>query len=203
MSVDNSAAPEGRARELVAAAGDVFARQSVADTTVSDIVETAGVAKGTFYLYFDSKDEIINAVAERIAGGMVDAIEEAVGAATSGALAKFDALRETMVASARDPDHRELIEIYHRPENRAVHDRMAERITARLVPLLEDIIEQGIEEEVFAVEEPRRAAWFVLGGLHAFEKAFPDREEFAEALEDAFDLARRTLEYPDARSPDE
>ena len=37
---------------LVQAAYELFMKQGVGDTVVSDITERAGVAKGTFYLYF-------------------------------------------------------------------------------------------------------------------------------------------------------
>ena len=47
---------------LVQAAYELFMKQGVGDTVVSDITERAGVAKGTFYLYFRGKDDIVDAV---------------------------------------------------------------------------------------------------------------------------------------------
>jgi AcrR family transcriptional regulator len=44
--------------QLVAAAREVFSEKGYHDATVDDITRTAGVAKGTFYLYFDEKREI-------------------------------------------------------------------------------------------------------------------------------------------------
>lgn len=51
--------------ELAGAAARVFGERGVAGTAVSDIVKAAGVAQGTFYPYFDSKDDVLLAVAER------------------------------------------------------------------------------------------------------------------------------------------
>ena len=53
---------ESRRDALVDAAFEVFLEKGVASTAVDDIVEKAGVAKGTFYLYFESKEEVFNAV---------------------------------------------------------------------------------------------------------------------------------------------
>ena len=39
---------------------ELFTTKGLAKTTISDIVENAGVAKGTFYLYFKDKYEIMN-----------------------------------------------------------------------------------------------------------------------------------------------
>ncbi len=48
---------ERRRAELDAAAATAFAAKGVAGTAVSDIVSEAGAAKGTFYLYFATKDD--------------------------------------------------------------------------------------------------------------------------------------------------
>lgn len=45
---------------LFRTAFDLFTTKGTAKTTISDIVETAGVAKGTFYLYFKDKYDIRN-----------------------------------------------------------------------------------------------------------------------------------------------
>lgn len=54
-----------RAR-LVEAAREVFERDGYLDTKISDISKAAGVASGSFYTYFDSKDEIFAAVADEV-----------------------------------------------------------------------------------------------------------------------------------------
>lgn len=50
--------PENRRASILAAARRVFARQGYAETVVDDIAGRAGIAKGTLYLYFKSKEEI-------------------------------------------------------------------------------------------------------------------------------------------------
>ena len=45
---------------LYTTAFDLFTTKGIAKTTISDIVESAGVAKGTFYLYFKDKYDIRN-----------------------------------------------------------------------------------------------------------------------------------------------
>jgi AcrR family transcriptional regulator len=60
---------EKRARtraQLVAAANSLFASQAVESVTVDDVVREAGVAKGTFYVHFDSLEALIAAVAEEL-----------------------------------------------------------------------------------------------------------------------------------------
>jgi AcrR family transcriptional regulator len=48
-----------RRAQLVAAARDVFGQKGYHAATVDDITRAAGVAKGTFYLYFEEKREVL------------------------------------------------------------------------------------------------------------------------------------------------
>ena len=50
---------------LLDAAKEVFAEKGYHDTRVSDIVQRAGVAQGTFYLYFKNKKSIFNVLMEQ------------------------------------------------------------------------------------------------------------------------------------------
>lgn len=52
------AATEQRRCSILEAARAVFARQGYANTVVEDIATQAGIAKGTLYLYFPSKEQI-------------------------------------------------------------------------------------------------------------------------------------------------
>jgi len=54
----SSALRDERRAKLVTAARDVFGQKGYHAATVDDITRAAGVAKGTFYLYFDEKREV-------------------------------------------------------------------------------------------------------------------------------------------------
>ncbi|MEU6350687.1 helix-turn-helix domain-containing protein [Streptomyces sp. NPDC047072] len=56
---------------LVVAAREVFERDGFLDARISDIARTAGTASGSFYTYFDSKEEIFAAVVEQVQEEMV------------------------------------------------------------------------------------------------------------------------------------
>ena len=51
-----------RREELLRAATRVFARKGYRAASISDVIKAAGVARGTFYLYFRSKQDILFAV---------------------------------------------------------------------------------------------------------------------------------------------
>ena len=54
--------PEARPEELIAAALAVFGERGFRQTTLEEVAARAGVSKGTVYLYFSSKDDLLRAV---------------------------------------------------------------------------------------------------------------------------------------------
>jgi len=62
-------------RKLLAAGAEVLPSRGYHDARVDDIVEAAGVSHGTFYRYFQSKDDFFRALAEDASGPMIDLVE--------------------------------------------------------------------------------------------------------------------------------
>jgi AcrR family transcriptional regulator len=187
-----------RRAELTSAAARVFAENGVANTAVSDIVKAAGVAQGTFYLYFDSKDDVLLAVVAQMVDQMAAAIETASHTPDASAVERMLRLGDMLSSFEKDPGAAELVDILHHPDNRALHDRLAENLLPRLVPLVESIVAQGVVEGVFDVPDVHAAAWFVLGGLQSAELSGTPASQMPTALAAATQLALRALGYSGA-----
>ncbi|CAG7650727.1 hypothetical protein PAESOLCIP111_06161 [Paenibacillus solanacearum] len=71
---------EEKKESIIASALKLFAEKGYHNTKVSDIVKDAGMAQGTFYLYFKSKEDLFRCVAERcldeIAGALAQGAQE-------------------------------------------------------------------------------------------------------------------------------
>ena len=159
----------------------------------------AGVAQGTFYLYFDSKDDAVLAVVDRIANGICEQTAARI-AAEQSAVDKLLSFRGVLSEAGTQPGAAAVVDLMHRPENRLLHDRLAEDITQRLVPLLRAVVEQGVAEGVFDVGDPQAAAWFVLAGLQSVELAGTPLPEMPAALAEATAFALRALGYTEAHA---
>lgn len=57
---------EERKDQIMNAAEDVFARKGFSDARMDDIAEETGLSKGTLYLYYKSKDDLILSILDRI-----------------------------------------------------------------------------------------------------------------------------------------
>ncbi|MBO1626244.1 TetR family transcriptional regulator [Bacillus arachidis] len=62
--------------KIVYAAIECFREKGIEKTKISDIVKSAGIAQGTFYLYFSSKLSVVPAIAEVMVEKMIRAVEE-------------------------------------------------------------------------------------------------------------------------------
>lgn len=85
---------EFRSAQILRAAEEVFAESGYAGATIAEIARVAGVAKGTIYLYFRSKDEIYSATHEHYVAEL-RAVTEAAVAAAEGFAAKLRAFVES------------------------------------------------------------------------------------------------------------
>jgi TetR/AcrR family transcriptional regulator, cholesterol catabolism regulator len=68
-------AASGRREELIAAAGRVFARKGVGNTTMREIADETGILPGSLYHHFESKDALLEEVLREELAGLTEAYE--------------------------------------------------------------------------------------------------------------------------------
>ncbi|GKV64947.1 MULTISPECIES: TetR family transcriptional regulator [Sporosarcina] len=68
----------GKKTAIVQSAIQVFKEQGIEKTKISDIVKRAGIAQGTFYLYFPSKLSLMPAIAEVMVVKTMDIVKHTV-----------------------------------------------------------------------------------------------------------------------------
>lgn len=92
---------EERKQQLLDAAAELFSTRGFGPTRIIDICEHAGVAKGLFYWYFDTKEslfaELLRSMRQRLRRAQGDAMDPAADAVTrmrQGAIATMRFVRE-------------------------------------------------------------------------------------------------------------
>src|SRR6478609_6124461 len=145
QDVTVSAASDGKAprtargertlRKILDAARDEFGQRGFAETSIVGITQRAGVALGTFYTYFDSKEALFEALVR----DMSAQVRDMVGLAFSGAKDALDGERRALEAFLRFAhDHRDIYRIIDESEfvepavYREHYETTAVRIAARL-----------------------------------------------------------------------
>ncbi|AZU60501.1 TetR family transcriptional regulator [Neobacillus mesonae] len=74
---------DGKYEKILHAAIDVISEKGLDKTSISDIVKKAGVAQGTFYLYFSSKNALIPAIADNLLTISLESVKEKTGGKSS------------------------------------------------------------------------------------------------------------------------
>jgi len=134
-----SKAPEERREEIIAASQKLFIEKGFAKTKVSDIVKAVGVSQGTFYYYFKSKEEIINAVVDGYVAEIVQIILPIMGDRHLTALEKLERMSDCHL-EVNMKSNRNI----HGIKGVDIHERIIGQIVRKLVPLQVEVIRQGI-----------------------------------------------------------
>lgn len=154
--------PDIRRGEILDVAGTLFRSRGYGTTSVDEIVRSAGIAKGTFYYYFKSKEDILAALARQMVTQMAERSLEIANDPDMGAIAKIC----TIIGAQRSIQEtgQNLVDDLHRPENRELHERSNVETVLVFGPILASVIEQGKHEGVFQVDDPLSTVQFILAG---------------------------------------
>lgn len=97
-------------QRIVNSAIQLFKEKGIEQTKIADIVKKAGIAQGTFYLYFPSKMALMPAIAKVMVDNMFEAIQKNVDA-NATLIEKFEQLINTIFEMTRQ--HKELVVIIY------------------------------------------------------------------------------------------
>lgn len=155
-------APDVRRAELLDVANELFHSQGFAPTTVDDIVRKAGVAKGTFYYYFRTKQDVLAALSTRLVESMAERSRIIAADAKLSPMDKFQAMfaeqRRMANASAG------VVADLHQPDNRELHERNNVEAVRLLGPIYAQVVEEGRAAGLFHVEDALSTVQFVMAG---------------------------------------
>jgi AcrR family transcriptional regulator len=190
--------PAIRPEQLLDAARRVFAARGYSAATVQDVADAAGVAKGTVYLYFASKEELYLAALRKGLDELFVCSTDAVEAAR-GAEAKLRAFVETRF---RQLDaNRDFFRIYvlelGRTRLRSGGEGSLEEPYRLAVELLRRLLEDGIAAgELRPLRRPESAAAMLLDlvrGQVALRLAGRSQATLEDDVDDVFSLIWRGI----------
>jgi len=152
---------EERRAELMDAAERLFLELGFAPTTVEQITDAAGVAKGTFYLYFSSKDALRTALGERYG--------EAHLARTTAAMARASGWRGRLLGwlTGSVDFYLDSIELHDMLFHQGRSPTRAGLTDNLVTDQLEELLRSGAAAGAWAVPQSRAAAVFIFAGVHA------------------------------------
>ena len=156
--------PDVRRREILDVAQRLFYLKGYERTSVQDIIAEIGIAKGTFYHYFGSKLDLLDAMIERMIEQTLQSLEPLVADDHLSALEKIERFINDLADSKVENKtfFRDLLNIWYKDENAILRQKANTTSVVKTMPLLAKIIEQGIAEGTFATGYPADIAEIVL-----------------------------------------
>lgn len=191
--------------EILNTAERLFITKGYNNTSVADLISEIQIAKGTFYYYFTSKEEVMDAVITRYTeyqGGLFKKI------ASDDTLSALEKLRKMFEKSNElketDTHQLEMLEVVH-TSNAEIHMRSITKSMAILIPIITRVIQQGNAEGVFRTQYPKTAAEVIITSLQILfnddflpatsEEMLVRLSEYSAVCEDILGLQRGTLEF--------
>jgi AcrR family transcriptional regulator len=195
-----------RRRDLLDAGLAVFIERGVAAATLDHVTQRAGVAKGTFYLHFDSKEHLLAALQADFEQRLVERVDSRVAEAAAAGEDWAVQLDTWVDAALADypADHALHDVLFHHPVLPSGEARPYLHAERDLADSLTDLIQAGIEAGAFAAADPSLTAMLLCSALHrAFDRIWHVDEHYeADRLSAAVrELFHRALQVDPAAAP--
>ena len=156
--------PEERRSEIMAKAKELFLTRDYEAVSMSDIMKSLHIAKGTVYHYFDSKEHLLNCIVEEMVAEYIKTVQEKVDQKKNqNALIKLASFMQALGQQGKDSI--KLRQNLHKPGNILLHTKLLAVTIRHLAPLFADILYQGDHEGCFVIKNPLETAEFILAGM--------------------------------------
>jgi TetR/AcrR family transcriptional regulator, fatty acid metabolism regulator protein len=150
-------------QQIIEAAVRVFARKGYYNSRVSDIAREAGIAAGTIYLYFKTKDDILVTLFRDRMADFVDTVRKAI-AVEPDAASKVRRLVSLHFRILEDnPDLAEVVQVELRQGQKFFRGASSQEIGAYFA-LIGSVLEEGVAEGRFRSGLPVKVATKMLFG---------------------------------------
>jgi AcrR family transcriptional regulator len=155
---------EVRRTEILDTAQYLYYGKGYERTSVQDIIDEVGIAKGTFYHYFDSKQDLLGALVDRTADQTVQKLVPMINDERLGAIEKFNRfIADSVEMKLENKDVlRQFMQVYYQEDNALMRERTQMESIRRVAPLLAQVIHQGVAEGAFTSTYPDICAELVL-----------------------------------------
>ena len=140
-----------RKNEILDAAETLFTLKGFDKTSTNEILEAVGIARGTLYYHFKSKEDIMDALIERHTSRL---LKDAKEIAEDKGKPVYDRIIQSVRALKMNQSGNEVLEHIHRPQNALMHQKVQKTILNELPPILSGIICEGFEDNLFHTPYP-------------------------------------------------
>ena len=177
---------ERRKQELLKIAYQLFIQKGYEETSIDEIIAEAHIAKGTYYYHFPSKEATLEAVIDM----MINDEVERAKAVLSAPIPVPQKLVGVIASLRPQQEEISIADALNKKENIVMHEKINRRIIDEAVPLLAQVVSEGIAQDVFACDHIEERVRMIL----IMSQRLFDNGSFTEGDIDVFiDMVEKTL----------
>ena len=142
--------------QILDAAEKLFFERGYDHTSVQDILDALQMSKGGFYHYFDAKDSVLRAVSERRAQGRFDRAASEWYSSRRNPVEKLNLLlgMANLFEAEDAPFASLMVKLCYIDKDAAMCAHRRRVLIDRLLPLVDDVIDQGVSDGSFHSRHP-------------------------------------------------
>ena len=160
--------------QILNAAETLFMSKGYDKTSINDIQNIVGIARGTLYHHFNSKEEIMDVIIKRKTKILIDRAKKVVD---DDDLTAIEKLKETIKVLNMQTDSGKIMDHLHKPQNALMHEKINTLMLSEVIPLLSSIVEEGIEKGSFHSAYPYESTeMLVFYAKYAFDDATKENQ---------------------------
>ena len=177
---------EMRKNELVQIAYRMFLTKGYENTSVDEIIDEAGIAKGTFYYYFESKELLL----EEVICMMINKEAEKAGAVLNSDLPVPVKITGLIMSLQPEKEEFTIEEALLNPENALMHKKIKQKLYDVATPILSGVVEEGIKQGIFDCDNISERVRML---LYVSSETFDDGQFGERDIEVFIDLTEKLL----------
>lgn len=189
----------GTKREIINVSRELFYSKGFSKTSIQNIIDNAGIAKGTFYHYFKSKEDLLNQLTEEQVEELYQQLYKIVDSDLS-AIEKFNTIFQS--ASSWKSENisimKVLVSTVMSDSNLALRHLMLKHTISKMTPVYKSIIDQGVNEGDFTVRDSLYTANFILSSFVTNSEAMSQyllADNYTEELLTGFKRLMKNFEH--------
>ncbi len=158
---------------ILRSACKVFAERGYHNAQISHIIDEAGVARGTFYLYFEGKDEIFKEILRRT----VEDLRSIIKPIDPSKDIKAQLLSNLCGVFRYALENRDLAKIVLYRDRWSPSSQIVDEFISHVIGLVESSLEKGLRMGILREHNPHLLAVAIVGSVKEVIKDMIERED--------------------------
>ena len=149
-----------RRSEILDAAEKLFGTKGYDATSTGDILRELGIARGTLYYHFKSKEDILDAMIDRLTQALAARAAEVLDRKDIPVLQRLTLMMQSL--QVNNALGHEIMSQVHKPQNALMHQKMQERMLTAVVPLVTSLLQEAREQGLCQTRYPEEVTEMTL-----------------------------------------